>query len=137
VFFEFFTGIDSPVELAAARNTSVQVDLKSIAELENSFDALKVAFKGIPFENRIAYKMNEHYNTEGIKPIDIRELIAIILMFSQVIYPYKTSLGTISETQPVQCYTGKEASLKKFLNLGKDKREEMIKNMASIIPDII
>lgn len=136
VFFEFFTGLDSPVELAAARNTSVQVDLKSIAELENSFDVLKEAFSGTPFENRIAYKMNEHYNSEGVKPIDVRELLAIILMFSQVLYPYKTSSGTISETQPVQCYTGKETSLKKFLNLGKVKREEMIKVMTPIISDI-
>lgn len=136
VFFEFFTGIDSPVELAAARNTSVQVDLKSIAELENSFEVLKSAFKGIPFENRIAYKMNEHYNLEGVTPIDVREVLAIILMFSQVMYPYKTSSGTISETQPVQCYTGKETSLKKFLNLGKERREDMIKAMSPIISDI-
>jgi hypothetical protein len=45
-------------------------------------------------------------------------------------------MGTISESQPVQCYTGKEASLKKFLNLGKPTREEMIKNMTPIISDI-
>lgn len=136
VFCEFFTGIDSPVELAVARNTSVQVDLKSIAELENSFDTLKEAFRDVPFANRIAYKMNEHYNTEGVKPIDVREVLAIILMFSQQVYPYKTSSGNISETQPVQCYTGKETSLKKFLNLGKEKREGMIKDMMSIIPEI-
>lgn len=136
VFAEFFTGIESPVELAAARNTSVQVDLKSIAELENSFEVLKAAFQYIPFKNRIAYKMNEHYNTEGVTPIDVREVLAIILMFSQLIYPYKTSSGTISESQPVQCYTGKEMSLKKFLNLGKEKREEMIRDMTPIISDI-
>ena len=62
VFFEIFTGIESPVELAAARNTSVQVDLKSIAELEKSFDVIKEAFDNVPFKDRIAYKMNEHYN---------------------------------------------------------------------------
>lgn len=136
VFFEFFTGIDSPVELAAARNTSVQVDLKSIAELENSFEVLKDGFKGTSFESRIAYKMNEHYNDDMVKPIDVREIIAIMLMFSQILYPHKTSMGTISESQPVQCYTGKETSLKKFLNLGKDKREEMVRSMSPIISDI-
>ena len=41
VFLEIFTGIDSPVELASARNTSVQVDLKSIEELQKSFEVLK------------------------------------------------------------------------------------------------
>jgi hypothetical protein len=136
VFFEIFTGIESPVELAAARNTSVQVDLKSIAELENSFDVIKEAFNGVPFKDRIAYKMNEHYNEGNVRPIDVREIIAITIMFSQTLYGYKTAMGTLAESQPVQCYTGKEASLKKFLNLGKEKREKMIKDMMPVIPTI-
>ena len=64
VFFEIFTGVDSPVELAAARNTSVQVDLKSIAELKNSFEVIKKVFEPLPFSDRIAYKMNEHHGVE-------------------------------------------------------------------------
>ena len=136
VFFEIFTGIDSPVELAAARNTSVQVDLKSIAELENSFGVIKDAFSQVPFKDRIAYKMNEHYNENNISPIDVREIIAITIMFSQSLYGYKTAMGTLAESQPVQCYTGKESSLKKFLNLGKEKREKMIKDMEPVIPTI-
>ncbi|MDD3705062.1 MAG: AIPR family protein [Clostridiaceae bacterium] len=147
VFFEIFTGIDSPVELAAARNTSVQVDLKSIAELEKSFDVIKEVLSPLPFAERVQYKMNEHYqndkNAEKVSVIDIREIIAIIIMFSQSIYPYKTSTGTLSETQPIQCYSGKEASLRKFLNLGstietaqKKNREKMIKNMSPILKDI-
>lgn len=136
VFFEVFTGIESPVELAAARNTSVQVDLKSIAELENSFSVIKNAFNTVPFKDRIAYKMNEHYNDSNITPIDVREVIAITIMFSQTLYAYKTSRGTLAESQPVQCYTGKEASLKKFLNLGKPEREKMIEDMVPVIPVI-
>lgn len=142
VFFEIFTGIDSPVELAAARNTSVQVDLKSIAELENSFEEIKSAFEGLSFANRIQYKMNEHYS-DDISPIDVREIIAITAMFSQTMYPYKTSTGTLSETQPIQCYSGKEATLRKFLNMdSQDKeqqkinRDNMVKNMKPIITDI-
>ena len=69
VFMEIYTGIDSPVELAAARNTSVQVDLKSIEELQKSFDVIKESLKTMDFSNRIAYKMNEHYN-DDIVPID-------------------------------------------------------------------
>lgn len=147
VFFEFFTGIGSPVELAAARNTSVQVDLKSIAELEKSFDVIKNALHKLPFENRVQYKMNEFYqndkDAEKITIIDVREVIAIISMFSQSIYPYKTSMGSLSDTQPIQCYSGKEATLRKFLKLGsssestqKLNREKMIRNMQPIIPDI-
>jgi len=143
VFFEIFTGIDSPVEIAAARNTSVQVDLKSIAELENSFEVIKEAFVNVPFASRIQYKMNEHYNEEDVVPIDVREIIATLIMFSQSIYPYQTSQGTLSETQPIQCYSGKEASLKKFLYLAsndetiqKQNRENMVRHMKFIIPDI-
>lgn len=142
VFFEIFTGIESPVELAAARNTSVQVDLKSIAELENSFEEIKDAFKTLPFAHRIQYKMNEHYNDDGISPIDIREIIAITAMFSQSMYPFKTSLG-LNDLQPIQCYSGKEATLRKFLCMdSKDKaqqkinRDTMVRNMKPIIADI-
>ena len=147
VFFEIFTGIDSPVELAAARNTSVQVDLKSIAELEKSFDVIKETLKNLNFANRVQYKMNEYYpndkDSEKITVIDVREIIAIIAMFSQTLYPYKTSGGILSETQPIQCYSGKETTLRKFLRLGsseesvqKYNREKMIHDMAPIIPDI-
>ena len=142
VFFEIFTGIESPVELAAARNTSVQVDLKSIAELENSFEEIKDAFKTLPFAHRIQYKMNEHYNDDGVHPIDIREIIAITAMFSQSMYPFKTSLG-LNDLQPIQCYSGKEATLRKFLCMdSKDKaqqkinRDTMVRNMKPIIADI-
>lgn len=50
VFMEIFIGLETPVELVAARNTSVQVDLKSIEELKNSFEVIKKAFGTLPFE---------------------------------------------------------------------------------------
>ena len=145
VFLEIMVGLKNPVELAAARNTSVQVDLKSIAELEKSFDVIKTAFTDLSFANRIQYKMNEHYNDNDIDAIDIREIIALLIMFSQEIYPYKTAHGTLSDIQPVQCYSGKEASLKKFLKCNasdespekqKKNRESMVKDMKNIIPQI-
>lgn len=136
VFLEIFTGIDSPVELASARNTSVQVDLKSIEELQKSFDVLKDVTKELKFSNRIAYKMNEHYNDEGVNPIDVREIIALISMFSQTLYPIQNIDGTLNDQQPIQCYTGKEATLKRFVNIEKIDRERMLNNMREIIPDI-
>ncbi len=135
VFLEVFTGLDSPVELAKARNTSVQVDLKSIEELNKSFDTLKLVFEKLPFSNRIQYKMNEFYN-DNVVSIDVREIIAITIMFSQAIYPIKNSKGNISDIQPIQCYSGKEASLKKFLNLKKEARDNLLLNMKNVIPDI-
>ena len=143
VFVEIIVGLDSPVELAAARNTSIQVDLKSIAELEKSFDVIKTAFKSLPFASRIQYKMNEHYNDSNVLGIDVREVIAIMIMFSQELYSYKTATGVLSEVQPIQCYSGKEASLKKFLKCNKVDEEEqktnrelMVYRMMPIIADI-
>lgn len=127
VFFEFFTGIESPVELAEARNQSVQVDQRSIEELNKSFEPIKAALKNEEFYSRIAFKQNEHSGEKNV--IDIREIIAIMNMFNQSIYPKG------GNTQPIQSYTGKEASLNRFLRL-KDSRNQIVKNMTPIIPDI-
>ena len=135
VFLEIFTGIDSPVELASARNTSVQVDLKSIEELQKSFEVLKDITKNLKFSNRIAYKMNEHYN-DNIEPVDVREVIAVLSMFSQTLYPIQNTDGTLNDQQPIQCYTGKEATLKRFVKIDKLDRERMLTNMQDIVPDI-
>lgn len=136
VFLEIFTGIDSPVELAAARNTSVQVDTKSIEELQKSFEPIKNVLKDLPFSSRVAYKMNEHFNESGVRAIDVKDILSIIMMFSQTVYPYKDKDGTLSDLQPTQCYSGKEATLKKFINIDKKDRESMIENMSDIISDI-
>ena len=136
VFAEIFTGLTSPVELAAARNTSVQVDLKSIEELKNSFDVIKEVMSELDFSGRIAYKMNEHYAEDGVAPIDVREIITILNMFNQALYPIKSKDGTASDSQPIQSYTGKEVSLKRFLSLGKEVREDIVRRMEPIIPQI-
>lgn len=128
VFFEFFTGVNSPVDLAEARNLSVQVDQRSIEELNKSFECYKRALVSEPFFNRIAFKQNEHNGEKNV--IDIKEVIAITNMFNQSIYPIN------GETQPIQSYTGKVASLNRFLNLGDKKRDQIITNMTPIIPDI-
>lgn len=136
VFFEIFTGIDSPVELASARNTSTQVDLKSIQELEKNFEVIKEAVKDTKFADKISYKMFEQDGKGEKKTIDVREIIAILMMFFQNVYPCTNKDGSLNETQPVKCYTGKEATLKKFVDIGKEEREKTIRNMKNIIPDI-
>lgn len=127
VFFEFFTGIASPVELAEARNQSVQVDQRSIEELNRSFETIKDALKNETYFSRIAFKQNEHVGEKNI--IDIREIIAIMNMFNQVLYP------RLGDTQPIQSYTGRAASLTRFLKL-KESRDQIVRNMTPILPDI-
>lgn len=135
VFAEFFVGLTSPVELAAARNTSIQVDLKSQEELRKSFDILKEILMPFPFERRVAYHMNQHYD-EGVQIIDVREIITILNMFNQNLYPVLGQQGISGDGQPIQSYTGKEISLKRFLNQGKENREKILENMRPIINDI-
>lgn len=127
VFFEFFTDISSPVELAEARNQSVQVDQRSIEELNKSFETIKEALKKEEYYPRIAFKQNEHIGQKNI--IDVREIIAIMNMFNQKLYPRS------GDNQPIQSYTGRAASLTKFLNL-KDSRDQIVRNMTPILPDI-
>lgn len=146
VEFEIITGLESPILLAEARNTSTQVDTSSIEELRNSFDCIKniigaQRIQGEYYLGRISFKQNQHHDNPTVKNIiDIREFIAIINMFSPILYP-------LSGGHPLQSYTGKETSLKKFLNMGNHKdekdsikkasREEEVQRMANIIPDII
>ena len=57
VKIEVLTGVEDIFqELAAARNTSVQVQDKSIAELENRFNIIKRAIEKEPYYNNIYFK---------------------------------------------------------------------------------
>lgn len=87
----------------------------------------EAALKNESFYNRIAFKQNEHVGDKNV--IDVREIIAIMNMFNQSLYPKG------GDAQPIQSYTGKETSLNRFLRL-KDSRDQIVKNMTPIIPDI-
>lgn len=146
VDFEVITGLESTVLLAEARNTSTQVDTTSIEELKQSFDCIKDIIQnhkisGNNYYTRISFKQNQHHDDPNIKnTIDIREFISIINMFSPELYGKGAG-------HPIQSYTGKETSLKKFLNMGlpkseneslrKEKREAEIQKMSNLIPQII
>ncbi len=135
VFAEFMIGLQSPVELAAARNTSVQVDLKSQEELKKNFEVLKEILKEFPFEKRVAYHMNQ-YCDNNIQIIDVREIITVLNMFNQSIYPITGHQGISGDSQPIQSYTGKEVSLKRFLALPKETRERNLRMMQPVVGDI-
>ncbi len=62
--------------------------------------------------------MNEHYS-ENVAIIDVREVITILNMFNQNLYPIVGQQGLSGDSQPIQSYTGKEASLKRFLKQGE------------------
>lgn len=146
VSLEVITQVSHIESLAEARNTSVAVDDKSIEELKGSFDSIKEIIQDQiigkdRYYDRIAFKQNEYWgDTEKTNVIDVREIIAIMNMFNP--YLYNPSVAS----HPIQSYTGKEVSLKKFLKLSpegdKNKddnakfRNMVVNNMRTIIQDI-
>ncbi|MCL2858136.1 MAG: AIPR family protein [Streptococcaceae bacterium] len=128
VQFEIMTGVDYfIVDLAESRNTSVQVDAKSLAELSKKFEPIKEGIEGLPFYKRIAFKQNQReadsVTGRNLKMLDSREIVALISMFDINTYT--------SSNHPRVAYTGKEASLKKYL-----KDPNYYRKFINIMPDI-
>lgn len=126
--FEVMTGVEDIIEqLAEARNTSVQVDQKSLAELAQRFDPIKEALEGMPFYKRIAFKQNQVGKDEetgkNLKMIDAREIVAIINMFN--VESYNKS------THPTQAYSSKGKMLEAYLD-----NPERYRRFGNIIPGI-
>jgi len=128
VQFEVMTGVEDIIEqLAEARNTSNQVDTKSMAELQNKFEPIKEGIEGLPFYERIAFKQNQEVIDERTnkkrKMIDAREIVAIINMFNMSEYNAKK--------HPIQAYSSKAKMLNDYLD-----NPEYYRQYSNIIPDI-
>lgn len=128
VQFEVMTGVEDIIEdLARARNTSVQVDEKSMAELSAKFDPIKEGLEGMTFYNRIAFKQNQ-IETDAdtgkkLKMIDAREIVAILGMFNIKKFD--------ENTFPIQAYSSKAQMLKSYL-----EDPEYYRKFVNISPDI-
>lgn len=128
VRLEVLTGIrQTPliVDLARARNTSAQVKDESLANLEGAFDWIKEALKDQPYALKIAYRENED---PDIKPIDIREIIALLTMY----HPNFQE----SEQPPVLSYGSKGRCLDMFGD-PNETIQHGYKNLRHILPDIL
>lgn len=128
VQFEVMTGVEDIIEdLARARNTSVQVDEKSMAELAKKFDPIKEGLEGMPFYKRIAFKQNQTETDEetgkNLKMIDAREVVSIISMFDIDRYS--------ANNQPTQAYSSKGKMLENYL-----ENPEKFRRFINIEPDI-
>lgn len=126
--FEIMTGVEDIIEnLAEARNTSVQVDEKSMAELAQKFDPIKEALEGMPFYRRIAFRQNQSSVDEETgrneKMIDAREVVAIINMFNVDKFT--------GSNHPIQAYSSKAKMLSIYLS-----DVESYRKYVNIIPDI-
>jgi hypothetical protein len=110
VKIEILTGVEEIfTKLAAARNTSVQVLNKSIAELEDRFEIIKsVLEKESKLFERIIYKQN----AEG--DIDISEILSILNMFNIDEYP-----NNQTDNVALQSYSSKSKCTDRYINMHK------------------
>ena len=104
-FLEGFTH-DDITDIVGARNTSNQVKDKSLMNLEEKFNFLKLALNDAKYANMIAYKENQLDDDENPRPIDIREVIAILTAFE------KQRFG--DNNHPIISYSSKKACLDHF-----------------------
>jgi hypothetical protein len=77
------TGLDSAVipEIAGANNSSVQVKIQSLLELEKAFDPLKQALKGTRMENCIQWREGDPGS------VNVTDIVAAMTCFRSDIFP--------------------------------------------------
>lgn len=98
VKLEILTGVEDIFQsLAAARNTSTQVQDKSIAELENRFDLIKYTIKKEPFCNDVYFRENDKGE------IDVSDIISMLTLFNVEKFPDINSFPVISYSSKKKC----------------------------------
>ncbi len=104
VKFEVMTGLAPEglvTDIAGGRNTSMQVQEKSLLDLNDEFQFLKDALADDGWADRIAW----HEGQDG--EIDVVDLIAMLSCFDTISYPDRSS-------HPVDAYRRKKSMLDKF-----------------------
>jgi hypothetical protein len=108
VKIEMLTGVEDIFsKLARARNTSVQVQDKSIAELEDRFEIIKSVLETEPnLLSKVIYKQNANGD------IDIAELLSILNLFNIDEYP-----NSQTENLAIQSYSSKSKCTERYIKL--------------------
>ena len=127
---EVLSGIEDMFEqLAGARNTSVQVNDQSIAELENRFELIKDAFRNERFFSDISYKQND------VKRIDVSDILAILNLFNIEKYPTDKL-----SPMPINSYSSKKSCTDYYIEEHKKHENDQTANpyykMKEIMPQI-
>ena len=97
---------DEIPDLVDARNTSNQVRDQSLMNLQGTFEELRHALTGRPYADLIAYKEYEYLPDGNPKPIDVREVIAILTCFDRTNFSERV--------HPINAYRSKAAALQHF-----------------------
>ncbi len=124
IFVTVIEGADEfATKLARARNTSVQVDEKSISNQNKEFDPIKEALGSLS-RKIIFYQNQDIGDDEAVFPIE--ELIALMTALNRELY---------SETnQPTVTYTGLNSCFKKWSN---KKNRSSYEKIYHLLPSIV
>lgn len=127
VKLEILTGIEGIFQsLAAARNTSVQVQDKSIAELEDRFDIIKKALASESYINRVFFKEND------VGDIDVADMLALLNLFNIDRYSGMNSFPINSYSTKKKCIDLYISDHKKHGETGENPYIKMTAIMADI-----
>ncbi len=109
VKLEILTGVEGIFEdLAAARNTSTQVQDKSIANLRDYFELIKRAISAEPFKDRVYFMENDDGD------IDVGDILAILNLFNIDAYQDMDSFPVTSFSSRKKCIDSYISLYEKF-----------------------
>jgi hypothetical protein len=106
-----------------ARNTSVQVKTKSLADARENFDRLKATLIDEPYYSQISW----HEGQNG--PIDALQIIILLMIY----YP---SFCKAADGEPSNAYGHKERCLDAFLEYNEKEPEELAR-WISLLPKML
>lgn len=111
-------------EVAGGLNTSQQVDLKSLENLQGHFAELKKRIAKEPYVEKIAFRMNED------KPLDVRDLLSYLVVFDANRFT--------ANKHPVSIFGRKEGIIREFAaEMAKKDSEYNFKVLISKAPEIL
>jgi hypothetical protein len=106
--------VDLLNDVKDARNTSVQVKTKSLADARRHFDALKTALEKEQYYNKISWHEGQ------VGPIDALQIVILLMIY----YP---SFCKAMDREPSNAYGHKESCLDAFLGYSESEPEELEK----------
>jgi hypothetical protein len=110
-------------DIKEARNTSVQVKSKSLADARRHFDVLKNALSGEPYYGDVSWREGEGGT------IDALQIITLLMIF----YP---GFAAAADGEPSNAYGHKERCLDAFLEYSENQAEEL-ERWISVVPTLV
>lgn len=105
-------------DVARARNTSIQVQEYSLANLDNRFEWIRARLKPKPYSSLIAYRENEPL------PLDVLDVIALLTLFNSELFS--------DQRHPIEAYSSKAKCLDLYL-----KNEKSYQKLEDVLTEIL